>query len=155
MTQAVQQLLFLPPGLLPALLERQRQGPALVLDYRDAWSLNPLRVGTAKARRELPIERWVLRGRSARWRVDVEGHGALGDAHVLPVPLPAESRNIAGAIEHLGATMRVRVRQWGRLTWEGTSRVAALEHGGIDRASAEIRRRGGSPDATDAPPLGR
>jgi hypothetical protein len=50
--------------------------------------------------------------------------------------------------------MRVRVRQWGRLAWEGTSRVAALEHGGIDRARAEIERRGGGPDATDAPPLG-
>lgn len=102
---------------------------------------------------EVSDERWVLRGRSARWRVEVEGHGRLGDAHVLPVPLPSDRRNVAGAIEHLGGSMEVRVRHRGRLVWEGTSRVAALEHGGIARARAEVRRRGGSPGDTDAPPL--
>ena len=35
------------------------------------------------------------------------------------------------------------------------SRVAALEHGGIDRARAEVDRRGGAADAVDAPPLAR
>ncbi len=122
-----------------------------------------LRLGdpvVSPVRARVTDDRWLLRARSAQWWVDLEGYAPLDAAHVLPVPLPAERRNIAGAIEHLGATMRVRVRQWGRLAWEGTSRVAALEHGGIDRggidrASAEIRRRGGSPDATDAPPLGR
>ena len=98
-------------------------------------------------------ERWLLRGRSLRWHVDVEGHGSLGDAHVLPVPLPAEHRNIAGAIEHLGATLRVRVRRRGRLVWAGESTVAGLEHGGVDRARAEVVRRGGGPEASEAPPL--
>lgn len=104
---------------------------------------------------EVSDERWVLRGRSARWlaRRRRGAHGALRDAHVLPVPLPAESRNIAGAIEHLGGTLRVRVRRSGRLVWSGESTVAGLEHGGIDRARAEVARRGASPDATDAPPL--
>ncbi|HEX6248928.1 MAG TPA: tocopherol cyclase family protein [Nocardioidaceae bacterium] len=100
-------------------------------------------------------ERWVLRGRSAQWRIDVEGHGRLGDAHVLPVPLPAEHRNVPGAIEHLGASMEVIVRRRGRLVWSGRSQVAALEHGGIRRARAEVARRGGDPEATDAPPLPR
>ena len=34
--------------------------------------------------------------------------------------------------------MRVRVRRRGRLVWEGESTVAALEHGGIDLARAEV-----------------
>ncbi len=102
---------------------------------------------------EVTDERWLLRGRSARWRVDIKGYGDLGDAHVLPVPLPAEQRNVPGAIEHLGASMRVRVRRGRRLVWAGESHVAALEHGGIDRARAEVARRGGAPDAVDARPL--
>lgn len=98
-------------------------------------------------------EHWHLRGRSAQWQVDVEGGAELGSAHVLPVPLPAERRNIPGAIEHLGATMQVRVRRWGRTVWQGESTVAALEHGGIERAQAEIERRGGAPHDLDAPPM--
>ena len=98
-------------------------------------------------------ERWVLRGRSLQWQVDVEGHGSLPAAHVLPVPLPAELRNVPGAIEHLGGTMAVTVRRRGRLVWQGESGLAALEHGGIDRARAEVERRGGGPGAVDAPPI--
>ncbi len=102
---------------------------------------------------EVTDERWVLRGRSARWRVDIEGSGSLDIAHVLPVPLPAERRNVPGAIEHLGATLRVTVRRAGRVVWEGESNLAALEHGGIDRARAEVVRRGHGPDAVDAAPI--
>lgn len=104
-------------------------------------------------RAEVTDERWVIRGRSPRWRVEVEGVGSLDAAHVLPVPLPAERRNVPGAIEHLGASMSVSVRRRGRVVWEGRSDTAALEHGGIDRARREIDRRGGAADAVDAPPL--
>jgi hypothetical protein len=97
---------------------------------------------------------WLLRGRSAQWYVEVDGFGSLGQAHVLPVPLPAEQRHVAGAIEHLTATMRVRVRHRGRLFWEGESRVAGLEHGGLARAQAEVLRRGGGSQATEAAPSG-
>ena len=71
---------------------------------------------------------------------------------MLPVPLPAEHRNVAGAIEHLGARLKVSVRKRGRLVWEGESHLAALEHGGIDRARAEIVRRGGRRDDVEAAP---
>jgi hypothetical protein len=104
-------------------------------------------------RAEVADERWTLRGRSAQWRVDIEGSGSQDDAHVLPVPLPTERRNVPGAIEHLGATMDVTVRRRGRLVWEGTSQLAALEHGGVERARAELVRRGLGPDAVDAAPL--
>jgi hypothetical protein len=98
-------------------------------------------------------EQWSLSGRGRGWRIDVEGVGDLGSAHVLPVPLPLQRRNIPGAIEHLGATMRVQVRHRDQLVWEGTSRIAALEHGGIARARAEVLRRGGSEHDTEAAPL--
>lgn len=97
---------------------------------------------------------WSLRGRGGGWRIEVEGVGDLGAAHVLPVPLPSQGRNIAGAIEHLGATLRVSVSRRGRSVWSGESHVAALEHGGIARARAEIARRGGRPEDTDARPMG-
>ncbi len=100
-------------------------------------------------------ERWSLRGRGAGWRIEIEGTGDLGAAHVLPVPLPAERRNIPGAIEHLGARMEVRVQRGSRLVWQGTSEIAALEHGGIERSRAEILRRGGSADDKDARPVPR
>ena len=103
---------------------------------------------------EVSDERWVLRGRSRQWQIDLEGEGSLARAHVLPVPLPAHRRNVPGAIEHLGASMRVSVRRRGRLVWEGESSVAALEHGGIARARAEVTRRGHARDAVDAAPLG-
>ena len=101
---------------------------------------------------EVTDESWVLRGRSAQWQIDVEGAGTLETAHVLPVPLPAEHRNVAGAIEHLGARLRISVRRRGRLVWEDESMLAALEHGGIERARAEVVRRGGRPEEVEAPP---
>lgn len=97
-------------------------------------------------------DRWSLRGRSARWSIEVDGHGDLGRAHVLPVPLPLERRNVAGAIEHLAARMRVVVAYRGRTVWAGESPLAALEHGGVERARAEVVRRGGAITDTDAAP---
>lgn len=102
---------------------------------------------------EVTDERWSLSGHSPRWQVDLEGAGELSRAHVLPVPLPFEGRNVPGAIEHLGAWMRATVRYRGTVVWRGESHVAALEHGGIERARAEVARRGHGPEATDAPPL--
>ncbi|MSX02355.1 MAG: hypothetical protein F2813_04245 [Actinobacteria bacterium] len=99
---------------------------------------------------EVSDEHWRLSGRSARWSVEIDGYAPLGAAHVLPVPLPAERRNVPGAIEHLGGEMNVVVRRHGRVAWRGRSELAALEHGGIDRARAEVTRRGGGPDAADA-----
>jgi len=99
---------------------------------------------------EVGDEHWRLRGRSARWQVEIDGYAPLGAAHVLPVPLPAERRNVPGAIEHLGGQMEVTVRRHGRVHWRGQSDLAALEHGGIERARAEVVRRGGAANAADA-----
>ena len=84
---------------------------------------------------------WVLTGRSRFWEVELEGDAHMADALVLPVPLVEERRAAAAALEHLGATINVRVRHHRRLVWEGTSRLAGLEHGGLERAAAEAHRR--------------
>jgi Tocopherol cyclase len=98
-------------------------------------------------------ESWSLRAHSPRFTVEIEGRSPLGSAHVLPVPLPLERRNVPGAIEHLGGRMDVVVRERGRELWRGTSQLAALEHGGIERAVAETRRRGAGALVEDAAPI--
>jgi hypothetical protein len=95
---------------------------------------------------------WVLRGHSWQWRVDVEGHAPLAAAHVLPVPLPRERRNVPGAIEHLAGRLEVTVRRGPSVVWRGTSTLAGLEHGSLARAAAEMQRRGAAADAAGAPP---
>lgn len=108
---------------------------------------------TSPVRATVGDESWVLRGRNARWSVEVVASAPLGAAHVLPVPLPSERRNVAGSIEHLAGSLSVTVRERDRLVWADESPLAALEHGGLDRARAELARRGAPADATDAPPV--
>ena len=96
---------------------------------------------------------WKLRGRGYGWRVEVDGSAPLDQAFVLPVPLPSEHRNTAGDLEHLVGELNVRVYRFGRHVWSGHTSLAALEHGGLDRAEDELVRRGLDPSRTDAPPL--
>ncbi|WP_203566509.1 tocopherol cyclase family protein [Aestuariimicrobium ganziense] len=87
-------------------------------------------------------ESWSLRGRGFGWSVEVEAHSPVGNAHVLPVPLPSEHRNTPGAIEHLDGQMTVWVRRRGQLVWRGETALAGLEYGGRGHAEAELARRG-------------
>lgn len=108
--------------------------------------------GTSPVTAEISDERWSLRGRSPRWRVEIEGRAPRGASHVLPVPLPRERRNVAGALEHLGGELSVVVRSRRRgVVWRGESPLAGLEHGGLDRAAREAARRG-HPGAPACPP---
>ncbi len=109
--------------------------------------------GTSPVEAEISDERWSLRGRSPRWTVEIEGRAPRDASHVLPVPLPRERRNAAGALEHLGGTLDVvvRSRRHGVL-WRGESRRAGLEHGGLERAAQEAARRG-FPGASSCPPV--
>lgn len=107
---------------------------------------------TSPVRTRVADHLWLVRGRSRGWQVEVEGHAPLSQAHVLPVPLPSERRNVPGALEHLGGTMSVTVRRGRRVVWRGRSDLAALEHGGLERAAAEMARRGVPPDRTGARP---
>lgn len=72
---------------------------------------------------------WLIRGRSPRYEIEVEGDGSRLPPHVLPVPLPGERRNIDSDFEHLGGSLRCTVRKGGRLLFEGTSDLAGLEVG--------------------------
>ena len=107
--------------------------------------------GTSPVTATVTDEHWLLRGHSPRWRVEVEGTAPRGASHLLPVPLPRERRNVAGALEHLGGTMRVVVRSRRGIQWRGESLVAGLEHGGLARAAEEAARRGSAGAAAVAP----
>ena len=73
---------------------------------------------------------WRLRGRGVRGTsVEIEGDGGGRAPHVLPVPLPAERRNIDTDFEHLAGTLHLTVRRGGRTLYEGTSTLAGLEVG--------------------------
>jgi hypothetical protein len=73
--------------------------------------------------------RWRVNARTARFHVELDGRGTDAGPHVLPVPLPAERRNIDSDYEYLDGTLRCTVREWGSVIFEGTSPLAGLEVG--------------------------
>jgi len=114
---------------------------AVVVHLPDGRLLRLGNPGTSPVRATITDDRWVLAGRSRSWHVELEGHAPTADALVLPVPLVEERRAVPGALEHLGGTTTVRVRNHGRLVWQGSSHLAGLEHGSLERAAAEAQRR--------------
>ena len=72
---------------------------------------------------------WSIRGRSARYQIELEGDGSGLEPHVLPVPLPGDRRNVDTDFEHLGGRLRCVVRESGRVLFDGTSELAGLEVG--------------------------
>lgn len=80
-------------------------------------------------RSEIGENRWRLRGRSRRYEIELDGDGTHLPPHVLPVPLPAQRRNIDTDFEHLGGRLRCRVSEAGRVLFDGTSELAGLEVG--------------------------
>lgn len=96
-----------------------------------------IRVGTKVIRMTPPLLirsrvgdiQWSIRGRSPRYEIELEGDGRHLPPHVLPVPLPGERRNIDTDFEHLGGRLHCIVRESGRVLFEGTSELAALEVG--------------------------
>jgi hypothetical protein len=82
-------------------------------------------------RADVGIEHWHLDGRGWGWEVEVRAHAPQEAAHVLPVPLPSQRRNVPGAREHLAGQLELRVRRRGREVFAGTSALAGLEHGSL------------------------
>jgi tocopherol cyclase len=80
-------------------------------------------------RSDIGDNRWRLHGRSRRYEITLDGDGSHLPPHVLPVPLPAERRNIDTDFEHLGGRLRCTVRECGRLVFDQTSELAGLEVG--------------------------
>jgi tocopherol cyclase len=73
--------------------------------------------------------RWTLRGRSPRYRIEIEAEGDPAAAHILEVPVPAERRTLPWSHQHLAGRLRVRATRRGRLVYEGESALAGLEQG--------------------------
>lgn len=86
---------------------------------------------TAWVRSELDDWRWRLRAMSPRYHVELEGDGSDLEPHVLPVPLPAERRNVDTDYEHLAGRLRCVVREFGRVIFEGQTELAGLEIGSL------------------------
>lgn len=66
----------------------------------------------------------------------IEGDGSHAAPAVLPVPLPAERRNVDRDLEHLAAPLRLRVWRSGDLVVDDRSPFAALEVGSTDAVRA-------------------
>lgn len=72
---------------------------------------------------------WTARGRGHGVEVEIVGRGDPDRAHVLPVPVPAERRNVDSDFEHLAGRLDVDVRERGRTLFTGASDLAGLEIG--------------------------
>ena len=75
------------------------------------------------------MREWHIDARTPRYHVVLDGQGTPDGPHVLPVPLPAERRNIDTDYEYLAGTLRCTIREWGRTIFEGATELAALEVG--------------------------
>ena len=80
----------------------------------------------SRVRSETDGQRWEVTGRGHGYRVRIVGQG-VGEPHVLPVPLPAERRNVDTDFEYLAGHLSLEVT--GRLEYRGESHLAALEIG--------------------------
>ena len=83
----------------------------------------------ALVRSQLSDGRWTVRARTPRYQINLDGDGAGLDPHVLPVPLPAERRNVDTDFEHLAGRLHCTVRKFGRVVFDGTCELAGLEVG--------------------------
>ena len=103
-----------------------------------------VRVGAEVLRLTPPFSRVRSQCDGQRWEVRARGHGyavhivgeAVGSAHVLPVPVPAERRNIDTDFEHLAGHLTVEVT--GRMNYQGESELAGLEIGSLGAPPVSI-----------------
>lgn len=116
---------------------------ALVLRTPDGEQVRLGNPGTSPVTAQVGDGHWRLRGRSRRWQLEVDAYCPLAEAFVLPVPLVEQGRLAPGALEAQLGELQVTARRDGRLHWQGTTRMAALESGGRKAAEAELARRGG------------
>jgi Tocopherol cyclase len=109
---------------------------ALVVRFDDAL----VRLGqpfSSPVSAEVDDGRWRLRGRSARWSVEVEANAIAREAHMLPVPHPSVGYSVPGARENLAGVLRVTVRRRGRVVFADESRLAGLEYGSVAHVKGE------------------
>lgn len=96
-------------------------------------------------RTETDGQHWDVRARGHGYRVHIAGD-AVSEPHLLPVPLPAERRNVGTDFEHLAAHLYLEIS--GRLNYQGATDLAALEIGhrptATDRSVEAVAIRAGA-----------
>ncbi len=92
----------------------------------------------ARVRSETDGRRWEVDAVGPRQRIRITASGE-GDPHVLPVPLPAERRNVDTDFEFLAGALEVEAT--GRVTYRGASALAGLEIGHRPDAPPQFRRQ--------------
>ncbi len=85
----------------------------------------------ASVRSRVSEGRWTVRAKSPRYQIDLDDDATGLEPHNLPVPLPAERRNVGAAVEHLAGRLHCVVREFGRVVFDGTSELAGLEVGSL------------------------
>jgi tocopherol cyclase len=83
----------------------------------------------ALVRSQVSEGRWTIRARTPRYQIELNGDGVGLNPHVLPVPLPAERRNVYTDYEHLAGRLDCVVRKFNRVVFEGSCELAGLEVG--------------------------
>lgn len=118
--------------------------------------LRPMRVDVSE-------DRWSFTAPG----IEVEGRSNGTPPHLLPVPLPAQRRNLPeAASQHLAGQVRLRLHRRGRTTFEGVSLLAGLEVGGAPpaarpapaarpRSAARTAPRRSTAPVAAGPPAGR
>jgi len=84
--------------------------------------------------------RWEVCARGIRNRVHIVGE-STGTPHVLPVPLPAERRNVGTDLEHLAGHLTLELS--GQLQYRGETDLAGLE---IGHRPSNAEATAGSPE---------
>lgn len=85
----------------------------------------------ALVRASASLDGWHVDARTPRRRLVLRG-GADGTApHVLPVPVPAERRNVDADLEHLAGRLELELHERGRPALRAASPLAGLEIGSL------------------------
>ena len=93
---------------------------------------------------------WRVEARKPGWRAEIEGTGRGAAPAVLPVPVPAERRNVKRDLQHLAGHLRLRVWRGRSLVVDDETDLAALEVGSTDeRRAAALARGYGLTDEVD------
>ncbi|MFM8303633.1 MAG: tocopherol cyclase family protein [Actinomycetota bacterium] len=90
----------------------------------------------ARVRIDVRDGHWHVDARRRHWRMVLDGGADGTPPAILPVPLPAERRNVNRDFEHLAGRLRVRLWHCGGLVVDDESRLAALEVGTTDLPGA-------------------
>jgi hypothetical protein len=98
------------------------------------WGSRVLRFAppTSIVRTSIGDGTWSVTARRPGWRLSIEADGAGNKPAVLPVPLPAERRNVDRDFEHLAGTLRLQLHHRGSCVLQDESPWAALEVGSTD-----------------------